>query len=107
MKQYTESQDWLEYISDTNRRVGLSERAIQEVGPVVWIDLPQKGALLKAGDVAVIVESTKAAVDIVAPLSGVVVQRNEALLSEEGIALLNEDPEHSGWLYEVELLGNG
>ena len=102
MKQYTQAQDWIEYISDTHVRVGLSVKAIQEVGPIVWIDLPQKGAKLQSGDVAVVVESTKAAVDIVAPLGGTVTKRNEALLVEEGVALLNEDPENSGWLYEIE-----
>ncbi len=104
MKEYTETKDWIEQISggqEARARIGLTTNAIMDIGPIVWIDLPQVGHKIQKGDVAVIVESTKAAVDIAGPVSGTVFRRNESLLSESGIHCLNEDPEGDGWLYEI------
>lgn len=109
MKQYTEQGDWIEYIrnEESSRivRVGLVQAAVKEIGPIVWYELPQVGLTVQRGDVAVILESTKAAVDVEAPISGRIVRVNPKLetKAEEALKLLNCDPEHEGWLYEAEL----
>ncbi|MGR3951615.1 MAG: glycine cleavage system protein H [Chlamydia sp.] len=111
MKKYTDTQDWIEEMeidsghgkSKKPCRIGLSSQFIKDLGPIVWIDLPVVGTSLVQGEsVAAVIESTKAAVDILAPLSGIVSCVNSILSQENGMSYLNEDPEESGWLYEIE-----
>lgn len=107
MKQYTDEQTWYEEKEGEKKKkrfvVGLLQSAVDEIGPVVWVDLPKIGAILTPDTVAVVIESTKAAIDIYSPISGTVHARNEQLLSDAGIASLNQSAESSGWLYEIDV----
>lgn len=101
MERYTgEHGEWVA-VEGTMATVGLTQSALDTLGEIVWIELPKKASTLQAGDTAVVVESAKAATDIVSPLSGTVTEVNEALLPS--LKLLNEDPESGGWLYRVSI----
>lgn len=97
---YTESHEW---ISIKNRlgRVGISSYAQNELGEVVFIQLPKIGEKVKAGEEVAVLESTKAAADIYSPVSGVITAVNENLLKNP--QLLNASAEKEGWLFEIEL----
>ncbi len=99
MKQFTESHEWV----DEQGRVGVTSFARQELGEVVSIELPQVGAVVKGGEPLCVIESTKAAADIYAPVSGRVVEVNEAL--KRDLSLLNKSPEEGGWLVRIEVRG--
>lgn len=100
MKKYTESHEWVECAGDI-ACVGITEFAVQEVGETVHAELPKVGTKLCAGDVAVVVESTKAAIDITSPVSGEVVSINSQLSSQ--IDKLNKFPESEGWLFKLRM----
>ncbi len=80
--------------------VGLTRRAVDQLGTVVSVHLPEVTETIHRGDVAVVVESSKAAIDCESPMSGTVKAVNFQLLSSPD--LLNEAPEHDGWLYRLE-----
>ena len=100
MRKYTESHEWID-VSDIKARVGITERALKEIGEVVFVELPQVGSVVSAGEEVVILESTKAAVEIASPLTGTVTKVNRQLL--ENTHLLNHSPEDEGWLFEMEM----
>lgn len=91
---YTETHQWI--LPDG--KVGITAHARQELGEVVFLELPKKGSAVQAGDSVAVVESTKAAFDLYAPVSGIVTAVNEKLL--EDLSLLN-DPQI--WLFALEL----
>ena len=80
-------------------RIGITPFAVKELGEIVYIQLPKVGDVLKQGQDAVILESTKAATDITSPLPGRVTAINYPLL--ETPSLINGDPEGAGWLFEI------
>ncbi|MGI9306873.1 MAG: glycine cleavage system protein GcvH [Gammaproteobacteria bacterium] len=99
MKQYTREHEWIEPAGENRWRVGITNFAQEQLGDVVSVELPETGqALAKGGDCAVI-ESVKAASDIYAPAAGEVAAVNEELADNP--ALVNEDPENAGWLWEM------
>lgn len=79
--------------------VGITPYAQEQLGDIVFVELPQVGKVLKKGDEAAVVESVKAASEIYAPVSGTVTEINEALSGEPG--LINSDPENAGWIYKI------
>lgn len=79
--------------------VGISDYAQDALGDIVYVDLPEVDLEAKAGDEICVVESVKAASDVFAPVSGVVVEVNSAL--EETPELVNEDPYGQGWFYKL------
>ena len=81
--------------------VGITPHAQETLGDVVFVDLPAVGAVFKAGSVACVVESVKAAADVFMPASGQVVEVNEELRAEP--ALANTDPLEAGWFFKVKL----
>jgi len=95
---YTESHEWVDLEKDI-AVVGITEFAQKELGEVVFIELPKIGEKLKAGDEAAILESTKAAVDIYAPISGEIVEVNSSLKQDP--SLINRAPQKEGWLFKV------
>jgi len=97
---YAESHEWVLVEGDI-ATVGISEHAQEELTDIVFVEPPKVGAILTAGETAAVVESVKAASDIYAPLSGEVVESNEAL--EEDPGLLNTDPYGAGWLFKVRI----
>lgn len=99
MKQYTKEHEWIEDTGDGKYRVGITNYAQEQLGDVVSVELPEMATNLIAGDECGVIESVKAASDIYAPVSGEVISVNDDL--NDNPALVNEDPEGGGWLWEM------
>jgi glycine cleavage system H protein len=95
---YAESHEWLRLEGETGT-VGISDHAQAELTDVVYVELPQAGKQVKAGDPVCVVESVKAASDIYSPISGTIAAANEALRSNP--ALVNSDPYGEGWIFRI------
>ena len=91
---YTEDHEWI-LIDGDMATVGITDYAQQQLGDVVFVDLPEPGDSFDAGDDVCVVESVKAASDIYAPISGEIIEGNEALESDP--ALINSAPTTDGW----------
>jgi len=96
---YAKSHEWVETISEGTYRVGISDHAQDLLGDMVFIELPEVGQTISAQEECAVVESVKAASDVYSPLSGEVVEINEALV--DGPDLVNRDPYGDGWLFTV------
>lgn len=97
---YTKEHEWLRE-EGGKARVGITAYAQQELGDVVFVDLPGEGAVVSVGDSFAVVESVKAVSDIYAPVSGRIVAVNTAL--EDRPELINEDPYGEGWIAVIEI----
>jgi glycine cleavage system H protein len=97
---YLESHEWVRVSGDT-AEVGITAFAQDELGDVVFVELPEEGAELTAGEDFGVVESIKAVSDVYAPVSGTVTAVNDRLRDEP--ELLNEDPFGDGWMLAVEV----
>ena len=97
---YTSSHEWVSVGGDT-AIIGISDHAQEELTELVFIELPEVGSQLTAGDTCAVVESVKTASDIYAPISGQVTEINDALDTEPGT--VNEDPYGDGWFFKVRL----
>ncbi len=95
---YTRSHEWVRREGDV-ATVGITDHAQDELGDVVFVELPEKGATFDAGDAFGTVESVKAVSDLYAPVGGEVVEVNEAL--EESPEKINEDPYGDGWIIKL------
>ena len=101
-RKYAESHEWaLE--ADGRVTVGISDYAQDQLGDVVYVELPKPGSTVKAGEPVAVVESVKTASDIYAPVSGEVVEVNELLESKP--ELLNESPYEQGWMFRIAAAG--
>ncbi len=98
---YTESHEWVSVEEDGTIRVGITDNAQAQLGDLVYVDLPEVGAVFNAGDACAVVESVKAASDIYAPLAGEVVAVNEDLLDTP--ESINTDPYGDGWIFSIRL----
>ena len=96
---YAKSHEWIKK-DGTGGIVGISDYAHKEISDIVYVDLPEVGKEITAKDSVCIIESVKAAFDIYAPVSGKVVEINNALESDP--ALVNTDPYEKGWLFKIE-----
>ncbi|MBC8244891.1 MAG: glycine cleavage system protein GcvH [Verrucomicrobia bacterium] len=97
---YADSHEWVNVEGDT-ATIGISDHAQEELTELVFIELPEVGSQLTAGDPCAVVESVKTASDIYAPVSGQVLEINDALDTEPGT--VNEDPYGDGWFFKVRL----
>ncbi len=97
---YASSHEWVSVEGDT-AIIGISDHAQEELTELVFIELPEIGRELTAGDPCAVVESVKTASDIYAPVSGQVIETNDALDTEPGT--VNEDPYGDGWFFKVRL----
>ncbi|MFW8595370.1 glycine cleavage system protein GcvH [Cribrihabitans neustonicus] len=95
---YTEEHEWLEAEGDLVT-VGITAHAAEQLGDVVFIELPEAGTEVSKDDEIVVIESVKAASDILAPLDGEIVEVNEALADDPG--KVNEDPEGAAWFFKI------
>ncbi len=96
----TDSHEWVK--RDNNIvTVGITKKASEEIGEIVYIELPKVGQKIKKGEEVVILESTKAAIDSYAPIDGTVIEVNEKLKNKP--ELVNYDPEKEGWLYKLKM----
>lgn len=96
---YLPSHEWARVESDGTVTVGISDHAQEALGDVVYVETPEVGTELSAGDEAGVVESVKAASDIFSPVSGEVIAVNEAL--EEAPETVNASPYDDGWFFRV------
>ncbi len=96
---YTEEHEWVQDRGDGTCVLGITEFAQEELGEVVYVELPEVGTRFGAGDEIGSVESVKAVAEIYTPLTGEVVEANEAV--GEDPELLNEDPHGKGWLIRL------
>ena len=97
---YLESHEWVR-AEDGHAHIGITDFAQDELGDVVFVELPEAGEDLRKDEDFGVVESIKAVSDVYAPVSGTVVAANDALVAEP--ELLNEDPFGDGWMLEVDL----
>jgi glycine cleavage system H protein len=97
---YTSDHEWLDIDGDV-ATVGITDYAQQQLGDVVFVELPKIGRTLKKAEAAAVVESVKAASDVYAPISGEVIEANEALASEP--ALVNTDAQGKAWFFKIRI----
>ena len=99
--QFSKDHEWVNSADANPAVVGITVHAQDALGDVVFVDLPAVGATFAQGDVAGVVESVKAAADVYMPVSGEVVEVNEALRDDPSLA--NSDPMNAGWFFKVKL----
>jgi glycine cleavage system H protein len=102
---YAKSHEWARLEEDGTVTVGISDHAQDALGDVVFVELPEEGAELAAGDEAGVVESVKAASDIYAPVGGTVIAVNGEL--EETPETVNSDPYNDGWFFRLKPTDSG
>ncbi|MGD8909237.1 MAG: glycine cleavage system protein GcvH [Chromatiales bacterium] len=98
---YTKSHEWLRDEGDGTATIGITEHAQELLGDLVFVDLPEVGATVEADSDCAVVESVKAASDVYSPVSGEVVEVNEAL--DGAPETINEDAFGDGWIFKVKL----
>ena len=101
---FTDQHEWVRVDGDT-ATVGITRYATEQLGDVVFVELPQIGKTLLKGAEAAVVESVKAASDVFAPLSGEVVEVNKDVDAQPG--LINEDSMGRGWIFKIRLANAG
>jgi glycine cleavage system H protein len=102
--QYTRSHEWVRTEGDT-ATIGITDHAQDELGDIVFVELPEEGATFEAGDSFGNVESVKAVSDLYTPVGGEVVGVNEAL--SDSPEKINEDPYGEGWIVKIRVSGEG
>ena len=99
--QYTRSHEWIRRLGDGQVEIGITDHAQGSLGDLVFVEVPEVGRRVKAGEGCAVVESVKAASDVYSPVNGKVMASNSELASRP--ELLNQDPYGAGWLMRVEL----
>lgn len=97
---FADSHEWIKVEGDKGY-IGISRHAQKELGEVVYVELPQVGREVKAGEEVAVLESTKAAVDIYTPVSGTITAVNLAI--KENSLAVNQAPESEGWLFQLQI----
>lgn len=100
MLKFTEDHEWLRLDGDV-ATVGITQYAQEQLGDLVFIELPALGKSFSKGDAAAIVESVKVASDVYAPLSGQITEINQSIVDNP--ALVNSDPMGAGWFFKMKL----
>ncbi|HEQ1857670.1 glycine cleavage system protein GcvH [Providencia sp. wls1943] len=98
---YTREHEWLRDEGNGEFTVGITEHAQETLGDMVFVDLPDVGDVVSAGDDCAVVESVKAASDIYAPISGEIIAVNNAL--SDSPELVNESPYQEGWIFRIKM----
>lgn len=101
---YTRTHEWVTVGDDGIATVGITDYAQEQLGDVVFVELPSRGKLVEAGDGFGTIESVKSASDLLAPVAGTVVEVNDTLA--ESPEAVNEDPFGRGWLIKIKLNGD-
>ncbi len=101
---FTKDHEWVRTEGDV-ATIGITKHAAEQLGDVVFVEVPDVGRKVVAGDACAVVESVKAASDVYAPVSGEVVEANAAIAASPGA--VNEDPEGAGWFYKLRLSNTG
>ena len=95
---FTDEHEWID-VEDDIATVGITDYAQGQLGDIVFVELPEVGAMIEQGKDAAVVESVKAASDVYAPITGEITEVNPAL--EEDPALVNSSPEEDGWFFKM------
>jgi len=101
---FTKEHEWIRVEGDT-ATIGISDHAQEQLGDIVFAEVPEAGRHLNKGQEAAVVESVKAASDVYAPVSGEVIEGNQAVADDP--ALVNSDPEGEGWFFKLKLSDAG
>ena len=97
---FTKEHEWIRVDGDT-ATIGISTHAQEQLGDIVFAEVPETGRHVSKGQEAAVVESVKAASDVYAPVSGEVVEGNQAIADDP--SLINSDPEGEGWFFKLRL----
>jgi glycine cleavage system H protein len=97
---FTKDHEWIRVEGDT-ATVGISSHAQEALGDIVFAEVPEAGRRISKGQEAAVVESVKAASDVYAPVSGEVIEGNQAIADDP--SLINNDPEGEGWFFKLKL----
>jgi glycine cleavage system H protein len=100
VERYTKDHEWIR-VEDGIGTVGITEHAQEQLGDIVFVEVPEPGRQAKQGDAVAVVESVKAASDVFAPVSGEVVEANADIASEP--ALVNEDAQGKAWFFKIKI----
>lgn len=98
---FTETHEWVEREGSDSACIGITAYAQKEIGEVVYVELPLVGSIVQAQQQVVVLESTKAAIDLYSPVSGKILAINQRLIDQP--SLVNHSPEAEGWLYKIQL----
>ncbi|WP_448500924.1 glycine cleavage system protein GcvH [Sphingomonas sp.] len=98
---FTQEHEWIEVEGGEGATVGITEYAANQLGDVVFVEVPDAGREVAKGDEAAVVESVKAASDVYAPVSGSITEGNAALADDP--SLVNSDPQGAGWFFKLRL----
>jgi glycine cleavage system H protein len=101
---FTDEHEWID-VEDDIATVGITDYAQGQLGDIVFVELPEVGALIEQGKDAAVVESVKAASDVYAPITGEITETNSAL--EDDPALVNSAPEDDGWFFKMTIADEG
>jgi glycine cleavage system H protein len=101
---YTKSHEWVRQAQNGAVEIGITDHAQSALGDLVFVEVPDVGRALNAGEACAVVESVKAASDVYSPVAGKVIAHNGALAGKP--ELLNEDPYGAGWLFRLETSGS-
>ena len=101
---YTQSHVWLEQRNEHIFTLGITDFAQQQLGDIVFVDLPDLGVNLQAGEVCLVVESVKSASDVICPVAGEIIEVNKQLADEP--ELINESPYEKGWIVKIKVAEN-
>jgi len=96
---YTKSHEWVRHNDDGSMTIGITDNAQDQLGDMVYIEVPEVGQTVCAADACAVVESVKAASDVYAPISGEVVEVNESLADSP--ETVNQDAYGAGWLFRI------
>ena len=97
---YTKSHEWVRPAQNGAVEIGITEHAQSALGDLVFVEVPEVGRAVNAGEASAVVESVKAASDVYSPVSGKVIASNDALAAQP--ELLNQDPYGAGWMFRVQ-----
>jgi glycine cleavage system H protein len=97
---FTKEHEWIR-VEGNSATVGISSHAQEQLGDIVFAEVPQAGRSLRKGEEAAVVESVKAASDVYSPITGSVIEGNQAVADDP--ALVNNDPEGAGWFFKIEV----
>jgi glycine cleavage system H protein len=101
---FTQEHEWIKVDGDT-ATVGITDHAQEALGDIVFTEVPDAGKQLSKGQEAAVVESVKAASDVYSPVSGEVIEGNQAVADDP--SLVNSDPEGGGWFFKIRLANSG
>lgn len=100
---YTDEHEWIRQVGDTTVRIGITDYAQDQLGDVVYVELPESGREVAKDDLLVEIESTKSVGEVYAPFAGTIATVNEKVA--ESPDLVNASPYEDGWLVEIEVSG--